>query len=111
MTKDYSIYLRHILDAITSIQEYTENLNQKDFYNNKLVQDAVIRNLEIIGEATKRIPDEFRLGHPQIAWKQIAGMRDVLIHNYFGVDAERVWGVVENRLEDLRTKVSAILAS
>ena len=110
MTKDCSIYLRHIPDAITSIQEYTKNLNQKDFYNNKLVQDAVIRNLEIIGEATKRIPDEFRLDHPQIPWKQIAEMRDVLIHNYFGVDAERVWGVVKNRPEDLRTKVSAILA-
>jgi uncharacterized protein with HEPN domain len=76
-----------------------------------MLQDAVIRKLEIIGEASKRTPREIKLGHPEIPWKQRAGMRDVLIHDYLGVDAERVWRVVQNRLEDLRIALSAILGS
>ena len=109
MTKDYSLYLRHILEAIASIEEYTKDLDWDGFRSSKLVQDAVIRNLEIVGEATKKLPDEFRLRYPQIPWKQIAGMRDVLIHDYFGVDVERVWGVVNNRLKGLKKELSAVL--
>ena len=84
-------------------------MNQQDFLNNRLVQDAVIRNFEIIGEATKNLDEDFRRSHPHVEWKKMAGMRDKLIHDYIGVDTWAVWGVVENILPELHTQILKIL--
>ena len=111
MKKDDSVYLRHIFDAISRIEEYSQNIEYKDFMNNHLIQDGVIRQIEVMGEATKRLSSEIRESHSEIPWKDIAGMRDKLIHDYLGVDLDAVWETVQNdipalknRLRDLITK-------
>jgi uncharacterized protein with HEPN domain len=106
--KDDRVYLSHIRDAIERIDNYTSG-GRDEFLTNEMAQDAVIRNLEVIGEAVKGLSEELRSANPDIPWKQIAGMRDVLIHHYFGVKLETVWGVVAEHLEPLGTKVKALL--
>jgi uncharacterized protein with HEPN domain len=97
---DERAYLAHIRDAIERTRAYTTG-GREAFFASAMQQDAVVRNLEIIGEATKRIREATRAREPSIPWKSIAGMRDVLVHDYFGVDLEIVWGVVEHRLTPL----------
>lgn len=109
MKKDFRVYLFHILDAITNIEQYLKGVSETKFYKNKLIQDGVIRNLEIIGEAAKRIPNPIKEKYAKIEWKKISGMRDILIHEYFGVDLERVWRVVRNRIKDLKKDISKVL--
>lgn len=101
-------YLSHIRDATRRIQEYTHG-GQAAFMGSALIQDAVIRNLEIIGEATKALPPEFRAQHPEIPWASMAGMRDVLIHGYMGVDLKIVWDVVSARLNPIVSAVDRLL--
>lgn len=102
-------YVQHILEAIHRILTYTENMDQKTFLEKTMVQDAVIRNLEIIGEATKKVTMEFRLRHEGIPWKQMAGMRDKLIHDYIGVDLWAVWKVVEADLPLLQVDLAKLI--
>jgi uncharacterized protein with HEPN domain len=109
MKKDPIIYIEHISTCISRIKEYTEGIDEDDFLMNNLIQDAVIRNFEIIGEATKKLNDDFRIKYSGIEWKKIAGMRDKLIHDYFGVDLWAVWGVVENIIPTLDTQIEEIL--
>ena len=104
MKRDVRLYIQDILECIDKIEEYTKEITQDDFYKNILVQDAVLRRLEIIGEAVKNIPQEFRAKYPNIPWKKMAGMRDVLIHAYFGVNLKRVWKVTRKDLVDLKKK-------
>lgn len=99
--KNDKLYLTHILECITNIESYIPN-GEDDFFSSKLIQDAVIRNLEIIGEATKRISKDFREKHPNVPWREMAGLRDVLIHDYFGVDNGIVWNVVEKEIQPLK---------
>lgn len=111
MTKDISIFLDHILESIMLIGEYSKNVSDKDFYRNTELQDAVMRRLEIIGEAIKHIPDDFRVEYPTIAWKSIAGLRDKLIHEYFGVDTNLVWELVQKDLPVLEKEIQRIRLS
>jgi len=97
MIRDDRVYLAHIVDALQQINKYTENLDEDGFRTARIVQDAVIRQFEIVGEATKNLSDDFRMKHSTIPWKDLAGFRDKLIHQYFGVDMALVWrSVVED---------------
>jgi uncharacterized protein with HEPN domain len=106
--KDDRIYLLHVRDAIQHILEYTAT-GKESFFADRKTQDAVVRNLEIIGEATKRLSNSLKNAHPDISWKPIAGMRDKLIHDYFGVNLQLVWDVVERDLPVLKLKVAQLL--
>lgn len=107
--RDDSVYLRHILDAIGRIQEYVHNMQIADFMSNHMAQDAVIRQFEVIGEATKNLSDAFRSQHSELPWKDMAGMRDKLIHQYFGVDIVAVWSSVQQDLPAVKTSLTSIL--
>jgi uncharacterized protein with HEPN domain len=107
---DALTFIEHILESIAYIEEDTDGVTQNAFLEDRTKQDAVIRRLEIIGEATKHIPEKFRDAHPDIPWKRMAGMRDVLIHDYLGVDLAIVWNVVQRELPELNTKLRRIMS-
>jgi uncharacterized protein with HEPN domain len=102
------LYLSNIQDCIQRIESYTIEGKEK-FLETPMIQDAVIRNFEIIGEATKRLSPELKDSYPNVAWKQIAGLRDILIHDYLKVNLNRVWGIIEQDLSDLKQVVESIL--
>ena len=108
--KDDSVYLIHVLECIKQIEEYTIN-GREEFMNSRLIQDAVIRNIEIIGEATKQVSPGLRNEHPEIPWKEMAGMRDVLIHDYMGVDLQIVWNVVARNLAEIKEHLRGLLSN
>ena len=105
MSRDYSLYLYDILEACENVREYTDGQTFSEFSDDKKTQDAVIRNLEIIGEAVKNIPSKLLATRPEIEWKQIARFRDNVIHRYFGVQLTIVWDIVENKLGELEIAV------
>ncbi len=108
MTKDPRVYLAHILECVQKIERFTAG-DQRRFLQEALVHDAVLRNLEIIGEAAKRLDDSYRRAHPEIPWRSMAALRDVLIHQYEGVDLERVWAIVQHELPALKQAISGLL--
>jgi uncharacterized protein with HEPN domain len=96
MTRNLRLYIDDIIDSIEKIEQYTQGLDEEEFLDNTQIQDAVFRRLEIIGEAVKNIPDDFRSRYPDISWRRIAGLRDILIHEYFGVNARRAWKAIKD---------------
>ncbi len=109
MRKEDSLYLEHILNCINRIVSYSEEFTQEAFGADFLVQDACIRQLEVLGEATKHISFELRDSYPEIPWKQMAGMRDVLIHDYLNVDLNIVWKTVSESIPALQPKIALLL--
>jgi len=107
--RDDTVYLRHILDAIVKIEEYLAGIDQGAFTKNSLVQDGIIRQIEIIGEAAKRVSIGLRGKYSTIPWKDIAGMRDKLIHGYFGVDIKAVWFTAKDDIPSLKREIEQVL--
>ncbi len=108
MTKDPLIYLFHIRDALESIEQFTEQ-GKKHFLRYELTQAAVIYKLAIIGEAVKKLPKTLRDTHPSIPWRQIAGLRDIVIHEYDGTDIPKIWSIVEDDLPTLRKTIHTMI--
>ena len=108
--RDDRLFLKDIQDGCEKIMDYTKALSYEDFLHTPVIVDAVMRNLGIIGEAVKNISGEAKVGQPEIRWKEIAGMRDRLIHGYFGVDLEAAWLTVWNDLPTVKRAVYATLS-
>ncbi len=103
------LLLEDILRSCEKIQEYTQNLSFEQFEENELIIDAVIRNFEIIGEATNRLPDEFRIAHTQIDWHRMRGLRNRIVHEYFGVDLTILWNIKTQNIPELTDQIKSIL--
>lgn len=109
MKRTYEDYINDIVEAIALIEEFTEGMEFEDFERDRKTQFAVIRALEVIGEAAKAIPTEFKVKHPEIPWREMSRMRDKLIHAYFGVDLRVVWKTIKEDIPELSKKLRKIL--
>jgi len=98
-TKDDSVYIEHMLECIQRIDEYV--VSKEQFYNTHLVQDAVVRNLQVMAKSSQRLAEEIKLNYPDVPWKQISGFRNILVHDYLGVDLDVIWSVIEQELSSL----------
>lgn len=106
--RDISAFIGHVVMAMRFIEEFTEGMTAEDFLRDRKTRDAVIRNCEVIGEAIKHIPEDFRLMHPDVDWKGLAGLRDILIHQYFGVDYIALWNIVTSECPTYRATLVAL---
>jgi len=109
MPKAYRVYLDDILESIEKIEKYTKDISYKEFIQNTLLIDGVTRNLGIIGEAVKNLPLELRKKYPIVEWKKIAGLRDIIIHEYSGINLEIIWDIVVNKISELKTSAKKII--
>ena len=109
MKKDDTIYVRHILDATERINEYLEGVTEAEFLQTGLLQDAVVRQLEIVGEATRNLSEELRTKHSDVPWREVIGLRNRIAHDYLNVDFQLVWEVVQYDLPILKSRVLQIL--
>ena len=109
MSRSPKDYLLHILDETSYILETSKNLKKEEFDKNETLKRSFVRSLEVMGEATKNLPEDFRVKYPQIPWRRMAGMRDKLIHDYFGIDYDLVWDVVKNQIHNLNLEITKII--
>lgn len=109
MRKDPKIFLKHIQESIEKIERHIKGMSEDEFEDDIKTQDAIIRRIEIIGEAVKNLPSEFKKKHSEIEWREIAGMRDKLIHEYFGVNLNMVWEVIRKDIPKLKRQISELL--
>ena len=108
MKRDLRLFIEDILTSIKLIENYIGNTSKEDFGNNQELKDSTVRRLEIIGEAVKNIPDNFREKYPDISWRKIAGLRDIIIHAYFNIDLDITWEIIKKDLPDLKMKILKI---
>ncbi len=106
---EYKLFIEDILESIEKIQRYIKNLDYEKFKDNELVADAVIRNLEIIGEASKNIPDNIRAKYPNVPWRRMIGLRNITAHEYFGVDLNIIWEIITANLSETKPKIELML--
>jgi uncharacterized protein with HEPN domain len=109
MPRDYRLYLEDILQAIEKIEVYTASSSIQDIQKNSMLMDAVLHNLEIIGEATKHLPENLKARSPEVEWRKITGLRDIVAHEYFGISIEIVWDLLQNKLPGLHLAVVHLL--
>lgn len=109
MSRNVLLYMRDIMDNMRDVEEFIQGMSYEQFAVDKRTVNAVLRSIEVIGEATKNVPDDVRAGYPQIPWKEMAGMRDKVIHFYFGVDKEIIWLVAKDRIPALQPLIESIV--
>ena len=109
MSRDYKLYLEDILEAIGRVELYAAGATFQKLGENKMLVDAILHNLYIIGEASKHLPDELKILAPEIEWRRISGMRDVIAHEYFGISLEIVWDIIQNKLPELKAAILQLL--
>lgn len=109
--REWFLFVKDMSQSLERIIEYTEGMNQKEFIRDQKTYDAVMRNLEIIGEAVKHIPNDIKKKYRQIEWVKLASLRNIVIHDYFGVDEDIIWDIVQNKVADLKDKLVQIKAT
>ena len=109
MKKDPRVFIDHILECIELIEDYLSDKTMDEFLASSQLQDAVIRRIEIIGEATKKLPQDFKEKYPDIPWREMSGMRDIIVHEYFGVDLKLTWRVAKKDIKELKLKLEQLI--
>lgn len=109
MSRDFRLYLEDILESCQRISRYTTGMSYTSFIQNTLVYDAVLRNIEIVGEAVKQVPRKIQNQYSEVDWRRIAGMLDIVAHHYFSIHDEIVWDIVENKIPELTEQIESIL--
>jgi uncharacterized protein with HEPN domain len=107
--KDDAVYLRHIRECIRRIEEDVAG-GREEFFTSHMIQDAVLRNLQTLAEATQRLSDTAKTKHPEMGWEPVAALRNILVHNYLGIDLEAIWGIVQRDLPELKRVIAVMLA-
>jgi uncharacterized protein with HEPN domain len=108
VTRDPRLYVQDIAQSVEDIESYTVGLTEAEFYASRLIQDAVVRRLEIIGEASRQMPAEIRLRYPNVPWRRLAGLRNRITHEYFGIQLERIWQFIKRDLPVLKETIHRV---
>ncbi len=108
MSRSVALFVDHMLEAVANVAEFTDGSDRRAFFADKKTRDATLRNLEILGEAAKKIPDDVRIRFPNVPWRRISGLRDVLAHDYFGLDEGILWDVITHEVPSLLSHLEEV---